>query len=158
MEKFFYGNHKTRNIIIYFVILASWLSFIFSNSLADGSLSTDRSNTVVKLLQDFVGIFDSETMVDSGSVRTAAHFFEFLVLGFIYYIGSFFMKRNRISLFLHSLALSLFTAFVDETLQLTSSGRVADVKDMWVDFAGALIAHILTVAAYSTYKYFKKKR
>ena len=157
MEKFFYGKHKTRNIIIYFVILISWLAFIFSNSLANGSLSSAQSGRVVKLIRDIVSVFDSEAMVDAGDVRTAAHFFEFFVLGFIYYLGSFFIKGKRASLLLHSLALSLFTAFVDETLQLTSDGRVADIADMWVDFSGAIIAHMITLAVYASYKYFKKK-
>ena len=49
MENFFYGKHKTRNLIIYFVILVSWLSFIFSNSLANGTVSSERSDTVVKI-------------------------------------------------------------------------------------------------------------
>ena len=158
MENIFYGKHKTRNLIIYFVILVSWLSFIFSNSLANGTVSSERSDTVVKILQGVVNSFDPDVKVDEGTVRTTAHFFEFFVLGFIYYIGSFFIKWNRVSLFLHSLAISLFTAFVDETLQLTSNGRVADVKDVWVDFSGAVIAHALTLAIYASYKYFKKKR
>ena len=155
MEKLFYGKNRKAFIAIYFLLLVAWLSFIFYNSFADAEVSTEQSNRVVQFLQNIVHSFAPEVMVDAEAVRTTAHFVEFFVLGFLYYVGSFFIKACRITLFAHTLSLSLFTAFIDETIQLYSNGRGADVRDIWVDFAGALVAHLVVFICYYTYKHIK---
>ncbi|MBR6633279.1 MAG: VanZ family protein [Clostridia bacterium] len=155
MNRIFYGKHRKRNIVVYFVILLLWLSFIFYNSSASGLESTEQSNRVVEFIQSIVHNFAPEAMVDSGAVRTTAHFVEFFVLGALYYIGTFFIRFSRTSLFIHSLALSLFSAFADETVQMFSNGRGAEIKDVWVDLAGAFVAHIIIFAIYYSYKHFK---
>ncbi len=155
MENIFYGKNRKIFISVYILVLIFWLSFIFYNSIANGIKSTEQSNKVAEFLQMIVRKFDPEAMVDVSIVRTTAHFIEFFVLGALYYIGSFFIKMSRVSLFLHSLSLSLFTAFTDETVQLFSSGRGAEVKDIWTDFSGAVAAHIIVFAIYYSYKHFK---
>lgn len=155
MENIFYGKNRKIFLTIHIILIALWLTFIFYNSFSDGIRSTEQSNRVVELLQNFLRNFDPEAMVDASVVRTTAHFVEFLILGALYYIGTFFIRQYRVSLFFHSLSLSLFTAFVDETIQLFSNGRGADVKDIWTDLSGAIVAHVIIFAIYYTYKYFK---
>ena len=152
MTELFYGKHKRKTLAVYLILLALWLGFIFSNSLATGPESAEQSNKVVEFIQNIVRFFDSEAMVDASAVRTTAHFFEFFVLGTLYSIGTFFFKGNRASLFSFSLSLSLFTALIDETVQLFSEGRGAQVTDVWVDFSGAFIAHLIMTMVYLTYK------
>lgn len=155
MEKIFYGKNRKIFIAVYFILLFLWLAFIFYNSSANSIESTVQSNRVVRVLQNVLHSLDPEAMVDVSTVRTTAHFTEFFVLGILYYIGTFFIRYSRVSLFFHSLSLSLFTAFADETVQLFSSGRESEVKDIWIDIFGALAAHIIVFAAYYTYKHFK---
>lgn len=157
MKNIFCGKNRKRNITVYLILLSLWLSFIFSNSLADGERSSQQSGMVVDFVQGIAEVFDSDAVVDSGAIRTAAHFTEFFVLGALYYVGSFFIKSSRVSLFFHSLSASLFTAFADETVQLFVNGRGADVKDVWTDFSGALVAHIIVFAIYYSYKYSKNR-
>ena len=155
MENIFYGKNRKIFITLHLILTVFWLVFIFYNSFSDGIRSTEQSNRVVELLQSFLRNFDPEAMVDASAVRTTAHFVEFFVLGALYYTGSFYIKKPRVSLFVHSLSLSLFTAFVDETIQLFSDGRGADVRDIWTDFSGAIVAHLMVFAIYYTYKHFK---
>ena len=155
MENIFYGKHRRIFLTVYIVLLVLWLSFIFYNSASNGAKSTQQSDRVVKILLSVLRKFDSEAMVDATVVRTTAHFTEFFILGFLYCIGSFFIKASRLSLFFHSLSLSLFTAFADETIQLFSAGRGAEVTDIWTDFLGAVTAHIVIFAIYYSYKHFK---
>ncbi len=155
MENIFYGKNRRTFICIYLVLLIAWLTFIFYNSIANGIKSSQQSSKVAEFLQMIIRNFDPEAMVDVAFVRTTAHFIEFFVLGALYYVGSFFIKTSRVSLFIHSLSLSLFTAFADETIQMFSSGRGSEVKDVWTDFLGAVAAHIIIFAIYYSYKHFK---
>lgn len=155
MNNVFYGKNRNLYITLYSILLILWLSFIFYNSSASGVESTEQSNRVVQFIQSIVRNFAPEAMVDPSAVRTTAHFIEFFVLGGLYYIGTFFIRFSRKSLFFHSLALSLFSAFADETVQLFSNGRGAEITDVWVDFAGAFVAHIIIFAIYYSYKHFK---
>ena len=155
MENIFYGKNRNRFIAVYLVLLFLWLGFIFYNSFSDGIRSTEQSNRVVDFLQSILRTFDPEVMLDVSAVRTSAHFIEFFVLGFLYCLGTFFIRSSRLSLFLHSLSLSLFTAFVDETIQMFSAGRGAEIKDIWTDLSGAIVAHLMLFAVYYSYKHFK---
>ena len=155
MENIFYGKNRRIFLTVYLIILFLWLAFIFGNSLADSTQSEQQSNRVVEFMQNVVQSIDPDANVQPETVRTTAHFVEFVVLGLLYSVGTFFIRYSRKSLFAHSLSLSLFTAFIDETLQLTSSGRSAQIKDVWVDFAGAFIAHVLVFAVFYTYRHFK---
>lgn len=155
MENIFYGKNRKIFLAVHIILIALWLTFIFYNSFSDGVRSTEQSNRVVELLQNFLRNFDPEAMVDASAVRSTAHFVEFLILGALYYTGTFFIRASRVSLFFHSLSLSLFTAFVDETIQIFSDGRGADVRDIWTDLSGAIVAHLIIFAVYYTYKHFK---
>lgn len=158
MKKYSFSNKKNILIIIYFVFLISWLVFIFSNSLSTGTESTQQSQKVVDISQKIVSFFDKDAVVDEQAVRTSAHFIEFFVLGFIYFVGTFFFEKKSVLLVIASVSLSLFTALVDETLQLHVEGRGAQVVDVWVDFLGALFAHIIVVFVIYCVKLYKLKR
>ncbi len=155
ISAFFYGRKRRIHIVIYSLLLIAWLTFIFCNSASNGLESTEQSNRVVEFLQKLCDIIAPEVSVDVHLVRKTAHFCEFFLLGAMYYFGSFFIKKCRVSLFFHSLSLSLFSAFVDETIQIFSIGRSAQIEDMWIDFCGSLLAHIILFASYYTYKYIK---
>ena len=138
-------NKKIIFICLYFILLFFWLFFIFSNSLSTGEASSEQSQKVVDISQKIVSIFDEDAVVDPSDVRTSAHFIEFFVLGLLYILGTFFFDKNRAFIVLSSLSLSLFTALVDETLQMHVEGRGSQVIDVWVDFLGALAAHFLVI-------------
>ena len=118
MNGIFQVKNRRLFLVIYLIILIAWLAFIFGNSLADGERSSQQSGMVVAFIQSIVDVFDSSVTVDPVLVRNLAHYLEFFVLGALYCIGTFFIKAGRVSLWLHSIALSLFTAFTDETVDI----------------------------------------
>lgn len=148
---------KKRFLIFYVIVLVLWIAFIFSNSLSNGEKSTEQSNRIVEISQKIVSVFDKDAVVSSSAVRTSAHFFEFFVLGTLYAIGTLFFDNKKISLYLFSLSLALFTATIDETLQIGVGGRAAEITDVWIDFGGAFLAHLIFVLViFIRYKKIKK--
>ncbi|MBE6700637.1 MAG: hypothetical protein E7582_01935 [Ruminococcaceae bacterium] len=157
MENLFHGKYRKITLALYIIFVILWLTFIFSNSLANGYESTIQSDRIVELVRKITQFFDSEVMVETDLIRTGAHFFEFFVLGLLYSLGTLFFKGVKPSRLFYTLSLSLFTAFIDETLQLFSQGRGAEITDVWVDLSGAFIAHMIFVIITYSYKFFKKK-
>ena len=70
-------------------------------------------------------------------VRTAAHFSEFALLGALFCWCYRAYTRDKTFLFL-PVGLLVLVPIVDEFLQRSSAGRVADIADMLVDTAGGL--------------------
>ena len=158
MKNTFTKDKKYIIMCLYFVLLFSWLFFIFSNSLSTGEESTRQSRKVVEISQKIVSIFDEDAVVDSSDIRTSAHFIEFFVLGILYILGTLFFKNNRGFLVVSSVSLSLFTALVDETIQMNVKGRGSQVIDVWVDFLGAIVAHFFVIFVLYLIKLKKSKQ
>ena len=68
-------------------------------------------------------------------LRKIAHFGEFGILGF--FLTGMYWNRGNFKL-LQPVRAGFFAAFCDETLQLFIPGRSGEVKDVWIDFSGAL--------------------
>jgi len=135
---------STKKNTIYRVFLAvliiATLSFIWSNSLADATESTNRSDAVIDKIKPIV---DPNGNISSAHfeflVRKAAHFSEFVLLGAeIYLMFSTFDRWRRISVksFLLPVVCSFVCAVTDEILQLFSDGRAFSIYDMMIDLAG----------------------
>ena len=125
--------------------------------MATGTESKEQSSRVVEISQKIISTFDKDAVVKQSTVRTSAHFFEFFVLGGLYYLGTYFLNKRSKLYLLTSVSLSLFTALIDETLQLNVSGRGAEVTDIWVDFSGAVFAHLILIFIITFTKLIKQK-
>lgn len=152
-----YSKYKKIYIIVYFLVLLFWLYFIFSNSMSSATESSEQSTKVVEFTQKIVSTFDKDAVVEPSAIRTSAHFFEFFVLGGIYYVGTYLLEKRSHFMVSLSIGISLLTALVDETLQLSSPGRGAEVTDVWVDFLGALCAHFVIIFTITLMRLIKKK-
>ena len=143
MEMLCLGKYRKLALAIYIILLVSWLSFIFFNSALDANNSAQQSDKIVNIVENIVHTINPDAVVDSASVRKSAHFFEFGVLGVLYFIGTLFFKNKRFYFYTHLLFLSFLTAFLDESLQLFSDGRGAEITDVWIDFSGASIGILI---------------
>ena len=133
---------KKKALFWIFVLLTVLiLSFIFSNSAKTADVSSEQSEGLSKLLQNFVVTFFNDSFTfhqASVIVRTFAHFAEFAALAFCS-LGALengfeHMKKRK------TLAL-LFTAvsaLIDETIQLFSEGRAFQLFDLFIDVLGGL--------------------
>ena len=126
---------------------AAWLGFIFSQSLHSAAESSVHSGRLTRLLQ---WLLQTAQPVDELEhlVRKLAHFAEFFILGAfalatLAVFGLLTEQPVNRGVFAHAALAGLLAALCDETLQLASPGRSAQLSDVWLDWAGFLCGLIL---------------
>ena len=134
-----------KNKIILGILIVAWLCLIWGHSLQPAAVSEGES---AKWLQIICKICPFITNDDNGMfiVRKTAHFTEYGVLGVLLALEMAQFVRGWFRRFVEPLLLALSTAFVDETIQLFVVGRSGEVRDMWIDVAGAALAIVITLA------------
>lgn len=154
---------KSRIHIFKFIILILFAiavtGFILGNSVASVEQSAEISTGIMQIIKD---IIDPQGRVDPELfhhiIRKIAHFVEFSVLGFIYMlIKNHIDGKNFGSLTLFPMFATLATAVVDEYIQFFA-GRGSAVKDVVLDFAGAMTGIIMCGAALAVYSYFNRRK
>ena len=127
--------HRAMRIVL--IILSSLvLAFIWLNSFLPAEISQKISNMVQKIL----GIDSTQY-----AIRKAGHFAEFLFLGlFLSLLVNTVIKRIKDRVFCLSF-FAIFVPLMDETIQLFSPGRSAEVKDIWIDIGGFLVGCAVTI-------------
>ena len=133
---------KLRNII-YPVLIAALMVFIFCMSAENADDSTDTStgfcavaaDLFIDNLSDFTPSVQ-EQIIDgfSFAVRKAAHFSEYALLGCLWYL---WLHKKRYSPLI-ALGASALYAVTDEFHQSFVPGRSCELRDMLVDSSGAL--------------------
>ncbi len=128
------------------LLVLAWMVVIFLMSAESGDESTDTSNGVICFIAS-ITVADFDDMSDaqrqeiiqkmSGFVRTAGHFIEFAVLGFLSFnmLRTFKIKESKCIIF--AFGFSVLYAVTDEIHQYFVPNRVCDIKDIAVDSLGA---------------------
>ena len=147
---------KTLRLILAAILVCAVICFIFSNSFQNGEASNQRSGLVLALFQR---LFDPHHRIDEETfhyfIRKGAHFSEFALLG-----ASLMLLKKRIrDRFCVStpgvmLFAALAVAVTDEFIQ-SFTGRTSSVKDVLIDFSGALCAILLLTLLGSIYRKWK---
>lgn len=132
--------------MIWHLILAAYVIFIFSNSLTPADLSSAESGFVLRLVHQAISMTGlSASWLTEHIIRKCAHFSEYTLLGILIcqsmrYLNCGTALRRQ----LHML-LVFFIPFVDETLQLFTEGRSGQISDVWLDMSGVVTGTILYV-------------
>lgn len=133
-------------------LLVLWACFIWGHSLVPGTLSSQESGFVYRVLGPFfesLGILDGELC--TFIIRKAAHVSEYALLGVLSVLfvraladaGRLSGRRRALAA-----ALCMLVPVVDETIQLFVPGRSGSVRDVCIDLCGmALGAGITTAVA-----------
>ena len=117
------------------------LCFIWGNSLLSKTDSAQVSGTVMDRFAAFFRLLGLDTE-DDYWLRMTAHVVEFAALG-LELAALFFLNRGRsLQSGANAAFAALLTAFTDEGLQYLSA-RAPEVKDMALDFFGALLGILL---------------
>lgn len=106
-----------------------------------GNESSGISLKVVKIVQNTFGLSEEATDTVHFVVRKAAHFTEYFVLAMLVtstYIA-FYKGKLNISFIL---LICILVALSDEYLQSFISGRGSMVRDVFIDFGGAIAGTI----------------
>ncbi len=144
-------NSNTKNLVLRYVLWAlvvAVMLFIFSHSAKNAEQSSKTSGEVVKtvlsvVVKDFKALPEAEQQkaVDSLQfiVRKGAHFSVYLVLGFLCFLAMNTYSVKLKTKFLSALTISLLYAISDEIHQLFVPGRAGQIRDVFIDFSGALV-------------------
>lgn len=148
----FTGSDKLKAIILIIFNLCV-VAFIFMHSLTPATISAEESGAVT----NWLGILFPFELSDH-IVRKLAHFIEYSALGFItsFTVYSFY-KKPLGGVFI-KLFISLFTAVIDEAIQLNVEGRSGQVTDILLDFSGCVNGIILSTLIILIYIYYKKRK
>lgn len=132
---------------LFLLLSIAWAVFIFCRSAQPASSSSEESGRLLTFLQQF---FPWLTVF---LIRKAAHLTEFFILGAFVSCAVRAAGKN-IPWF--AVGAGLLVAVSDELIQLTQDGRSCEVRDMCIDFAGALFAAVIFWLIFGLYD--RKKR
>ena len=131
-------DNKRRVLKTVLIILTVFqLAFIFSQSLFDAPSSTEESSTVLEIVKPIFELFVGKGNVTENLVRKCAPFAEFAVLGALTAALARLYGTRRCLRYVFALLCCLAAAVADESIQLISDGRSAEVRDVLIDLAGA---------------------
>ena len=137
-------NRRQRAVWLYAGLSLLIIGFIFYNSLQNGPDSNAASSRVMLLLKPILDPWDRVPEdVFHRSVRKLAHFTEFCALGLSLsaLAGRLIWKKPPMTYYAPAI-LALAVALTDEFIQ-RFTGRTSSLKDVAIDFAGALTGIVL---------------
>lgn len=119
----------------------SWMGVIFYLSHQPAEASSELSGRFAKLVMGLLSLlpitFDGEVL--HFFIRKGAHFFAYMVLGFLmYHSVRLFSERKPIENVLFALILSVIYAMTDEWHQTFIPGRSGELRDVLIDSVGSL--------------------
>ncbi|MDD3225155.1 MAG: VanZ family protein [Clostridium sp.] len=152
------------------ILLAAvlWFGFIFYNSTKPGDVSNAKSYSILnKIRTEYRKLDGSEKQQYKALpqnareeklnliIRKNAHAFEYCVLAIVVSAILFQFKLKGKGAIIYIMFICLFYAVLDEFHQIYVPGRTSSVRDVLIDFAGALIGMGAYYLIY--YKFFNKK-
>lgn len=153
---------------VFLVLTLIWIGFIFSNSLDNGTESGEKSEAVHQVVNNVAHALGIHAEIPEATVRVAAHFTEFAVLGFLSALDlSLLLPLHRAdplsrrhAWVLASLPFSILVAVIDETMQFFSPDRAMQFVDVLVDSGGALFGVLGFAAIFFLFRaiYLRQKK
>ena len=140
--------NQTRSKKILTVVIIITIAVIWGHSLLGREASSEESSFVMALLTPLLELFVGKGNVTEHLVRKLAHFCEFFILGIELQLF-FSLLNSRKSAVRLALSHGLFTALVDETIQVFS-GRGPMIQDVWLDFSGVTAGSLIALAVMMT--------
>ena len=143
------------------IVTLLYILFIFSNSMQNADTSSRESGAVLAFLIKAVGNLPLiRGLLTEYLIRKSAHFLEYSLLGILYAwvlaperrdgyrTGGRRRPENLLTdRLLPAAFLTLLIPFLDESIQLFSSGRSGQISDVWLDMSGILFGGGLALLA-----------
>lgn len=151
------GNYLCRIIMI--LITAGLIAFAFIHSSMTADESGAESAATMGFLQSIINFLGIKFELTDHIVRKIAHFTEYTAIGIMLMNTAYSFNKSRPYLFCpHILFAGLFTAVIDETIQLNVPGRAGLITDVLLDFLGILTGIIVMFVILIIYKAIRQKR
>ena len=150
---------------ILWILVVGWMAFIFYQGTREIEVSMNNSNqvleTVVNVAEQVDGSasspsikhYNTEEKVKSEisllnefsyeqlsyMIRKGAHFFEYAVLAILIGVLLHYYRHTWMNRIIYALFMILLCAILDEYFQSFVDGRNSSVKDILIDFSGAIV-------------------
>ncbi len=140
--------------IVFLILAVFWMGVIFTFSAQSASESREMSGGIVRLVQNVFysewesvpeAEYESHMHALSYFIRKAAHFFEFLILGFLVAGFFFTFRKSTLFTFLAPLLFGIVYAVSDEIHQLFSEARAMQFFDVLIDSSGVFFGVLIAV-------------
>lgn len=141
--------------IFYLLITIFIVLFIFYNSMQNGESSSEASTAVLNFINDMIKAMGLSFKLEGYFIRKLAHFVEFFIFGLFVMLTFKEFTNKTFSIIGFPMFFALFIPVIDEFIQIYSPGRASSVKDVMLDFSGA-ITGIIIVCLFSKVKKRKK--
>ncbi|MBR2045161.1 MAG: VanZ family protein [Agathobacter sp.] len=147
----------SKKFILWLVLSILWTLFIFSFSMQTGEESAELSGGIVsRLIESFFGAGFAYASALEHLIRKTAHFSEYFVLGVL--LSATVRETRCKRQVLVPWFIGTLVAACDETIQLFSNGRSAQVTDVMLDSAGVFCGCLIFSFLYNkVLNYIKSK-
>lgn len=149
---------STRTKIIFIVLTIGFIAFAFVHSAMSADISGEESGGITAFLQNIIDRLNLNIELNDYIVRKTAHFTEYFAIGFSIFMTAFSFNNSKPYRYItHILFCGLFTAVIDETIQLFTDGRAGQVADVLLDFSGCVTGITITFIALKIFSGIYKK-
>lgn len=136
------------------ILTVSWMLLIFYLSHQPASESSELSGSFVEVFMKIISVFpiaiDGEIV--HFIIRKSAHFIAYFILGLLIFHTVRLYIARHIRAFVCALFISFIYAASDEFHQTFIPGRSGELRDVFIDSAGALTgicAYVLVIMLYN---------
>lgn len=144
-------SKQSKIIIVIFVFIILNICFIFSQSCMRPAESNMLSGRFELVFEGIIAKLFNVSVDADFFTRKLAHLIEFFVLGVLTFTNvNIIFKTYHKSFYGYGLFFVLSVAVTDEFIQIFS-GRTSSVKDILIDFFGAVIG-LITVAVFTHFR------
>lgn len=138
---------KKLAIIISWILVISWMAFLFSMSSKVREESNDLSKgiteKIVQVIEKVYPEFEIDIHKFNHIIRKNAHFFGYLLLGILASLVLRVSGVKGFKLFVFSLLFCVLYAISDEVHQHFVPGRGPQIRDVLIDSAGSTVGIIV---------------
>lgn len=123
--------------LLWWILIFLWCCFIFYQS-GKPALDSEKESTSIAIMLNhlFKLILGSGIAeIPDNVIRKSAHFFEYLILGLLFYKG-YFIRRKQNKTFLISSMSGVLYSITDEIHQFFVQGRAMRAFDVMIDSIG----------------------
>jgi VanZ family protein len=149
-------NTSRRVWILAAAVCTLW---IWSNSFWPATQSASQSRHVLEFLTPLLEHFPTPNGGWHNLIRKLAHMSEYALLGILWtqFLASGGHRRIQNG-FPWAMLVCVVTPFLDESIQLFSPGRSAEIVDVWIDILGVLCGVIFTLIVRAVISHFRRNR
>ncbi len=139
--------------IIMIVLVVAWMGLIFKFSSDPGKISTHKSDSVIKAIQDISKNTLSNDKNKTGfgytvSIRKTAHVCTYLILIFV---ASTYITKSQLKSYRNAFIISFIYAVSDEVHQIFIPGRTATIRDVFIDMFGVVLGMCIVTIVLKIY-------